>query len=149
MCFQYIPFVSQQRSYSNALTTQESNAILLTCSPSAPLLLYPSLSLWVSEIVSLLSTKQIVFPLLLPKPDSAFWAWLRPGFIQKTQLPLLRSLMNSPSLKLCCRQHFGKTPTHLWPLHLTYILLPPSHQHLYQLPLDETLVPFHPHIFPL
>ncbi len=32
---------------------------------------------------------------------------------------------------------------------LTYILLPPSHQHLYQLPLDETFFPFHPHIFPL
>ncbi len=29
------------------------------------------------------------------------------------------------------------------------ILLPPSHKHLYQLPLDETFVPFHPQIFPL
>ncbi len=41
------------------------------------------------------------------------------------------------------------TPLTTTSLQLTYILLPPSHQHLYQLPLDETFVPFHPHIFPL
>ncbi len=41
--------------------------------------------------LSLLSTKQILFPLLLPKLHSASWAWLRAGFVQKTPLPLLRS----------------------------------------------------------
>ncbi len=58
----------------------------------------PSLSLWASGIVSLLSTKQILFPLLLPKLHLTFWAWLRPGFVQKTQQPLLCSLTTSPSL---------------------------------------------------
>ncbi len=49
---------------------------------------------WVSGTVSLLSTKQIVFQLLLPKLHWASWAWLRPGFVQKTQLPLLQKSNN-------------------------------------------------------
>ncbi len=80
-----------QLSHNNALTSNaDGNAILLTCVLSAPLLLYPSLSLWASGLVSLLSTKQILFPLLLPKLHLTFWAWLKPGFVQKTQQPLLR-----------------------------------------------------------
>ncbi len=68
----------------NALTSNtEGNAILLTCVLSAHLLC-PSLSPWVSGMVSLQSTKQILFPLLLPKLHSASWAWLRPEFVQKT-----------------------------------------------------------------
>ncbi len=66
-----------------ALTSNaDGNAILLTCVLSAPLLLYPSLSLWASGTVSLRSTKHILFPLLLPKLHLASWAWLRPGFVQ-------------------------------------------------------------------
>ncbi len=62
-------------SYNNALTSNaDSNAILPTCVLSAPLLLYPSLSLWASGTVSLRSTKQILFQLLLPKRHSASWA---------------------------------------------------------------------------
>ncbi len=83
---------------NNALTSNaDGNVILLTCSLSA-LLLYPSLSLWASGTVSLRSTKQILFLLLLPKLHLSFWAWLRPGFVRKTPQPLLRSLTTSPSL---------------------------------------------------
>ncbi len=86
-------------SHNNALTSNaDGNAILLTCVLSAPLLLFPSLPLWASGIVSLRSTKQILVPLLLLKLLLTFWAWLRPGFVQKTQQPLLRSLTTFPSL---------------------------------------------------
>ncbi len=66
-------------SHKNALTSNaEGNAILLTCVLSAPLLLYPSLSLWASGTVSLQAIKQILFPLLLPKLHSASWTWINP-----------------------------------------------------------------------
>ncbi len=47
-----------------------------SCSPASYLHLFffTSLSLWVSGTVSLRSTKQILFPLLLPKLHSASWA---------------------------------------------------------------------------
>ncbi len=72
--------------------------ILLTCAPSLHLLLHLFLSLWLSGIVSQLSTKQTSFPLFLYNPLSASWAWLRPGFVQKTQQPQLPSLTISLSL---------------------------------------------------
>ncbi len=76
-------------SHKNTLTSNaDGNAILLSCVLSSPLLLYPSLFIWASGTVSLQSTKQILLPLLLPKLHSASWAWLRPGFVQKTQQPL-------------------------------------------------------------
>ncbi len=91
MCFQYI--VSQQRSY---IKCRWQRNLAHMCVLSAPLLLYPSLSLWASGTVSLRSTKQILFPLLLPKLHLASWAWLRPGYVQKTHQPLMHSLTNSP-----------------------------------------------------
>ncbi len=92
-------FKSRWAVSNNALSSNaDGNAILLTCVVSAPLLLYPSLSLLVSGIFSLLSTKQILFLLLLPKLHSTSCAWLRPGFVQKTQLHLLRSQTTSHPL---------------------------------------------------
>ncbi len=79
-------------SQNKALTSNtDGNEILLTCVLSAPLL-------WASGTVSFWSTNQILFPLLLPKLHSASWAWLRPGFVRKTQQPLMHSLTTSPSL---------------------------------------------------
>ncbi len=68
------------------------------CAPSLHLLLHLFLSLWLSGIVSQLSTKQTSFPLFLYNPLSASWAWLRPGFVQKTQQLQLPSLTISLSL---------------------------------------------------
>ncbi len=87
MCFEYILVVSQQCSYIKC--RRQCNLAHLR---SAPPLLYPSLSLWASGTVSMWSTKQILFPLLLPKVH------LASGFVQKTRQPLLRSLKTSPSL---------------------------------------------------
>ncbi len=80
-------------------TQTATNAILLTCGLSAPRLLYPSLSLWASGTVSLWSTKQILFPLLLPKLLLTFWALTRDlDSSKRLQQPLLHSLTTSPSL---------------------------------------------------
>ncbi len=99
---------------------------LLTCAPSLHLLLHHFLSLWLSGIVSQLSTKQTSFPLFLYNPLSASWAWLRPGFVQKTQqlqLPSLTiSLSLTPHVRLagvgalvCSFQIIGNTqPTRPW-----------------------------------
>ncbi len=86
-------------SFDHALTSHaDGKVILLTCAPSLHLLLHLFLSLWLSGIVSQLSTKQTSFPLFLYNPLSASWAWLRPGFVQKTQQPQLPSLTISLSL---------------------------------------------------
>ncbi len=86
-------------SLDHALTSHaDGKVILLTCTPSLHLLLHLFLSLWLSVIVSQLSTKQTSFPLFLYNPLSASWAWLRPGFVQKTQQPQLPSLTGSLSL---------------------------------------------------
>ncbi len=45
-----------------------------------------------------MSTKLTSFLLFPYNPHSASWAWLRPGFVQKTQLPRLLSLTISLSL---------------------------------------------------
>ncbi len=87
MCFQTLPVVSQHALTSNA----DGKVILLTCALSLHLL-HLFLSLWLSGIVSQLSTKQTSFPLFLYNPLSASWAWLRPGFVQKTQQLQLPSL---------------------------------------------------------
>ncbi len=86
-------------SLDHALTSHaDGKVILLTCAPSLHLLLHLFLSLWLSGIVSQLSTKQTSFPLFLYNRLSASWAWLRPGFVQKTQQPQLPSLTISLSL---------------------------------------------------
>ncbi len=86
-------------SLDHALTSHtEGNVILLTYALSLHLLLQLFLSPWLSGIVSHLSTKQTSFPLFLSHPHSASWAWLRPGFVQKTQQPQLLSLTISLSL---------------------------------------------------
>ncbi len=86
-------------SLNHALTSHaDGNVILLTCALSLHLLLHLSPSPWLSGIVSQLSTKQTSFPLFLYNPQSAFWAWLRPGFVQKTLQPQLPSLTISLSL---------------------------------------------------
>ncbi len=86
-------------SLDHALTSHtEGNVILLTYALSLHLLLQLFLSPWLSGIVSQLSTKQTSFPLFLYNPHSASWAWLRPGFVQKTQQPQLLSLTISLSL---------------------------------------------------
>ncbi len=90
--------------HSGCLTTtllHQTQTAMRSCSPAAylhlffftPLFLYGPL-----ELSVLRSTKQILFPLLLPKLHLAFWAWLRPGFVKKTQQPLLCSLTTSPFL---------------------------------------------------
>ncbi len=86
-------------SLDHALTSHaDGKVILLTCATSLHLLLHLYLSLWLFGIVSQLSTKQTSFPLFLYNPLSASWAWLRPGFVQKTQQPQLPSLTISLSL---------------------------------------------------
>ncbi len=86
-------------SLDHALTSHaDGKVILLTCTPSLHLLLHLFLSLWLSGIVSQLSTKQTSFPFFLYNPLSASWAWLRPGFVQNTQQPQLPSLTISLSL---------------------------------------------------
>ncbi len=80
-------------SLDHAITSHtDGNIILLTYALSLHLLLHLFLSPWLSGIVSQLSTKQTSFPLFLYNPHSASWAWLRPGFVQKTQQPQLLSL---------------------------------------------------------
>ncbi len=71
----------------------DGNAFLLICFRSLHLLLHLFLSLWVSGIVSQLSTKQTSFLLFLYNPHSASWSLLRPGFVQKSQQPLLLSII--------------------------------------------------------
>ncbi len=125
-------------SLDHALTSHaDGNVILLTCAPSLHLLLHLFLSLWLSGIVSQLSTKQTSFPIFLYNPLSASWAWLRPGFVQKTQqlqLPSLTiSLFLTPHVRLagvgalvCSFQIIGNTQptrpyaitTHLNPMRL-------------------------------
>ncbi len=98
MCFEYILVVSQQFSYIKC--RRQCNLAHLR---SAPPLLYPSLSLWASGNVSMWSTKQILFPLLLPKVH------LASGFVQKTRQPLLRSKNLSFSHTLCQVRKGGGT----------------------------------------
>ncbi len=92
-------------SLDHALTSHtDGNVILLTYALSLHLLQHLFLSLWLSGIVSQLSTKQTSFPLFLYNPHSASWAWRRPGFFQKTQQlqlpPLTISLSLTPHVKL-------------------------------------------------
>ncbi len=95
-----LSYVSNTFVCLTAMLLHQTQTATQSCSPVfyLHLFFFTSLSLWVSGTVSLRSTKQIVFPLLLPNLHSASWTWLRPGFIQKTQQPLLRSLTTSPSL---------------------------------------------------
>ncbi len=79
--------------HSGCLTTTLLHQTHLCTSSSLPLSFSRG-----SGTVSLRSTKHILFQLLLPKLYLAFWACLRPGFVQKTQQPLLHSLTTSPSL---------------------------------------------------
>ncbi len=79
-------------------THTDGNVILLTCARLLHLLLHLFLSLWVFGIASQLSTKLTSFLLFPYNPHSASWAWLRPGFVQKSQLPRLLSLTISLSL---------------------------------------------------
>ncbi len=79
--------------HSGCLTTTLLHQTHLCTSSSLPLSFSRG-----SGTVSLQSTKHILFQLLLPKLYIAFWPCLRPGFVQKTQQPLLHSLTTSPSL---------------------------------------------------
>ncbi len=70
-------------SHNNALTSNaDGNAILLTYVLSAPLLLCPSLSLWVSGIVSLLSNKADLIPAIASQTAHSILGltetWIRP-----------------------------------------------------------------------
>ncbi len=69
-------------SLDHALTSHaDGKVILLTCTPSLHLLLHLFLSLWLSGIVSQLSTKQTSFPLFLYNPLSILGlteTWIRP-----------------------------------------------------------------------
>ncbi len=90
---QYITVVSQQRSYIKR-TRQRNLAHLWPICTSSSLLLSFSVGLWNCQSAV---NKADFIPAIVSQ-TATFWAWLRPGFVQKTQQPLLRSPITSPSL---------------------------------------------------
>ncbi len=90
------PYVLMVKYYNDS-TYADGNAILLTCVLCAPHTAPLSFSVGLWNYQSAIN-KQISFRPLLLSLLLVSWAWLRPGFVQKTQQPLMFSLTTSLSL---------------------------------------------------
>ncbi len=89
MCFQTILVVSQPRSNITRRRQRDpANLRPISISSTAPLSF--SVGLWNCQ--SAVNKADLISAFSLYNPHAASWAWLRPGFVQRTQQPQLPSL---------------------------------------------------------